>query len=177
MKLTIAGQPGSGKSTVAKILAKKLKLKHYSTGDLFRKLAKDMRVSFKKLTRMALTDKRIDKRIDAYSKKLGEREDDFVMDTRLGYHFIPDSVKIFLKVEPREGARRILSHKRQEEKFKSLQEAAESIKERRRIENERYKELYNLDMEDESNYDLIIDTTRIPATKVAEKIIEYITSL
>ena len=36
MKLIILGAPGSGKGTQAKLLAKDLKLKHISTGDLFR---------------------------------------------------------------------------------------------------------------------------------------------
>lgn len=174
MIITISGEPGSGKSTVAKLLAKELKFKHYSTGDLFRKLAVDMGVSFKELGKLALTDKKIDKRIDDYSRKLGEKEDNFVMDSRLGYHFIPDSVKIFLKVEPVEGAKRILSHKRQEEEFKTLKEAAEGIRERRHLENERYNKLYKIDMENPKNYDLVIDTTSIPAKEVVKKIKEHV---
>jgi len=34
MIITIGGEPGSGKSTVANIVAQKLGYKHYSTGDL-----------------------------------------------------------------------------------------------------------------------------------------------
>ncbi|MBL7059317.1 nucleoside monophosphate kinase [Candidatus Pacearchaeota archaeon] len=36
MKLVFIGKPGSGKGTQAKILSKKLKISHISTGDLFR---------------------------------------------------------------------------------------------------------------------------------------------
>ncbi len=39
MIITIAGMPGSGKTTVAKILADKLNLKRYSMGDLRGKMA------------------------------------------------------------------------------------------------------------------------------------------
>jgi cytidylate kinase len=39
MIITIAGTVGSGKSTVGRIIAKRLGLKHYSIGDLMREMA------------------------------------------------------------------------------------------------------------------------------------------
>jgi cytidylate kinase len=174
MIITITGDLGSGKSTVAKILAKELKLKYYSTGEIFRRLAADMQVSLKELGELAKKDKRIDKRIDDYQKKLGQKEDDFVLEGRLGFHFIPESIKICLKVNPEESAKRIMQDNRSDEKFKTLKEAVESIKARRESEKERYLGLYKIDIDSGKNYDLIIDTTKIPANEVAEKIIKII---
>lgn len=173
MILTITGDLGSGKSTVAKLVAKELKLKYYSTGQMFRKLANDMQVSLKELGELAKKDKRIDKRIDDYQKKLGKTEDDFILEGRLGFHFLPNSIKICLKAELAEAAKRIMLEQRNDEKFNDLNEAIESIKERRKSEKERYEKLYNIDIDENSNYDLIIDTTKIPATEVAKKIIKY----
>jgi cytidylate kinase len=174
MILTITGDLGSGKSTVAKIVAEKLKLKYYSTGSIFRKVAADMQLSLKELGELAKKDKRIDKRIDDYQKKLGEKEDDFILEGRLGFHFVPKSVKICLKVELNESAKRIISDKRSDESFETLDEAINAIKIRRNSEKERYKELYNVDIDNLKNYDLVIDTTVIPASEVAKKIIEFV---
>ena len=41
MIIAISGKAGSGKSTVAKLLASKLRLRHYSIGDLMREMAKE----------------------------------------------------------------------------------------------------------------------------------------
>lgn len=174
MKITISGDIGSGKSTVAKLLCKDLKLEYYSTGRMFRRIALDMNLSLRELTELSEKDERIDKRIDHYQKKLGEMQDDFVLEGRLGWYFVQDSVKVYLKVEPREGARRILEHKRKNEKYKSLEQAVKQLKNRRESENKRYKRLYNADVEDMKNYDLIIDTTNISAAKVTNKIKKYI---
>ncbi|MDD4353160.1 MAG: cytidylate kinase family protein [Candidatus Nanoarchaeia archaeon] len=174
MILTITGDLGSGKSTVAKLVAKELKLKEYSTGQLFRKLAVDMQVSFKELNELAKKDKRIDKRIDDYQIKLGEKEDNFILEGRLGFYFIPKSIKICLRVKLEESAKRIMLDNRSDEKFKDLNEAISAIKSRRKSEKERYENLYKVDIDNDKNYDLVIDTTIIPATEVAKKIINYI---
>lgn len=174
MILTITGDLGSGKSTVAKIVAKEFKLKYYSTGQLFRRLAVDMQVSLKELNELAKKDKRIDKRIDDYQRKLGEKEDDFILEGRLGFHFIPKSIKICLRVKLEEAVKRIMNDNRLDEKFKDLNDALESIKLRRKLETERYENLYKVDIDNDKNYDLVIDTTIIPATEVAKKIINYV---
>ena len=44
MIITISGIAGSGKSTVAKLLAKKLNCKHYSVGDFMRQIAKEKNI-------------------------------------------------------------------------------------------------------------------------------------
>jgi cytidylate kinase len=174
MILTITGDLGSGKSTVAKIVADKLKLKYYSTGSIFRKVAADMQISLKELGELAKKDKRIDKRIDDYQKKLGKKEDNFILEGRLGFYFIPKSIKICLKVDLAESARRIISDNRSDEHFENIDEAINAIKERRSSEKERYKKLYNIDIDNLNNYDLVIDTTTLPADEVAKKIIEFV---
>jgi cytidylate kinase len=174
MILTITGDLGSGKSTVAKLVADKLKLKYYSTGSIFRKVAADMQISLKELGDLAKKDKRIDKRIDDYQKKLGKKEDNFILEGRLGFYFIPKSIKICLKVDLAESARRIISDNRSDEHFENIDEAINAIKERRSSEKERYKKLYNIDIDNLNNYDLVIDTTTLPADEVAKKIIEFV---
>jgi len=178
MIITITGNLGSGKSTVAKTLAEKLGLKHYSTGDFWRQIAKERGTDVLGLNKMAEKDRTIDDEMDERQKKIGKKEDNFVIDARLAWHFIPHSVKVFLDVGDEEAARRIFSEKRTEEKFNAtFEDTLKKIKERRESERKRYKQLYNVDYYDKKNYDLVVDTTKIPAEKVAEKILEFIKDL
>lgn len=173
MKITISGDIGSGKSTVAKILAKKLNLKHYSTGDLMRQLAKESKKDMLEFSRSAETNPEIDKLLDNRQELLGKTDDNFVIDGRLSWYFIPDSFKVFLKVDKKEAAKRIIKDKRSGERYnKDIGSALEGIDRRRNSEHKRYKILYDVDYGDESNYDLIIDTTSIPAEEVAHRIIK-----
>lgn len=166
MKITISGRPGSGKSTVAKKLAKDLGYKHYSTGDFMRQIAKERSISLEELSKEAEKTRYIDDRLDKRQKELGKREDDFVLDARLGFHFIPNSLKIYLKVSDEEAYKRI---KKREGNI-----PYEKVKERLKSEHKRYKELYNVNYEEEENYDVVIDTNKLSVDTVINKIKECI---
>src|SRR3989344_5130923 len=116
MIITIAGDAGSGKSTVAELVARKLKFRHYSVGDFMRTIAKKRNSSLLQLSKMAETDETIDEELDCMQKELGRRERRFVLDSRLGWHFVPNSFKVFLKVDIKEGAKRIFNAGRKGEK-------------------------------------------------------------
>jgi len=177
MIITITGNLGSGKSTVAKLVAQKLDLKHYSTGDFMRQMATERGVDLLELNKIAEKDKSVDKELDDRQIKLGKTENNFIIDARLGWHFIPHSIKIFLDVTDEEAARRIFSDQRTTEKpYNTIQEAMENIRKRRESEKKRYRELYGLDYYDKKNYDLIVDTTKITAEQVAEKTVDFVRS-
>ena len=89
MIITISGIAGSGKSTVAKLLAKKLNYKHYSIGDFMRQIAKERKLTLLELSKQAEKDNSIDKELDKKQIELGKTKDNFVIDSRLGFHFCP----------------------------------------------------------------------------------------
>src|SRR3989338_745030 len=100
MIITISGKAGSGKSTVAKIIAAKLNLAHYSIGDLMREMAKEKDISLIELNNLAEKDKTIDKELDDKLIKLGKEKKDFVIDGRLTAFFIPHAdLKVFLDAD------------------------------------------------------------------------------
>ena len=111
MIITISGEPGSGKSTVAKAIAEKLKIKHLSAGDFMRELAAERKMTILELTQKAEKDQSIDKEIDERTKKLAE-QDNFIIDSRLAWYFIPKSLKIYLKCSADEAAKRVFTQKR-----------------------------------------------------------------
>mgnify|MGYP001371794742 CR=1 FL=1 len=175
MIITISGRIGSGKSTVASALAKKLKLRHLSTGDAMRKIAEEKGITPVELGHLAEKDPSIDKMIDSKAEEWGEKEDGFVMDSRLAFHFIPDSIKIFLDVSLDVAAKRIFAQKRAEEKENiSLIATKEKIKEREVSELKRYRQMYNLDYTQHSNFDLVVDTSELDVSQIVKKIIDFL---
>ncbi|MDP7244090.1 MAG: cytidylate kinase family protein [Flavobacteriales bacterium] len=174
MIITISGKAGSGKSTIAKQLAKKLKLKHYSIGDLMRQIAKDKNISLMELSKLAEKDNSIDLELDKKNIELRE-ENNFVIDGRLTAYFSPYAeLKVFLDCDDEVRADRILKDERKDEKSKNIKESTKKIKQREQSERKRYKKLYNVDYCDKKLYNLIIDTTNLSIKEVVEKIIEAV---
>lgn len=65
-----------------------------------------------------------------------------------------------MKVEPGEAARRIISRKQAgEEGETEIEETKKHVIERKRSEQARYQKYYGIDVEDESQYDIVFDTT------------------
>ncbi|MFH1308152.1 MAG: (d)CMP kinase [archaeon] len=172
MKITITGKHGAGKTSVAKILAEKLNLKFYYTGQMMRDLAKERKKSLLELSEIAKKDISIDKEIDEKVIKIGEKEDNFIFDSKIGFYFIPDSIKIFLDVDSNIAAQRIFFHKRHDEKENiNLEETGKNIKKRLELEG-RWKNIYNIDYHDKKNYDIIINTSNLTIQEVVGKILK-----
>ena len=174
MIITINGKPGAGKSTVSTLLAKKLHLRHYSIGDFMRELALDRGISLLELSKLAEKDKEIDKILDNRQKKLAKK-DNFVIDSRLGFYFIPNSLKIFLECDLDTSAKRIFNQQRQSEKENvTLATTKKNIKKRMDLEKIRYKKYYNLNCYDLKNYDYVIKIDALTPSKIVTKILNFI---
>ena len=175
MIITISGLPGSGKTTVGKLLAERIGLKFYSIGDLRGKMAMERGLTIDQLNEIGMKEDWTDKKVDEYQKELGEREDNFLIDSWLGFHFIPHSIKIFLYVDLEVGAERIFRSQREdEEKKKTAEEIHEMIKKRVKQTDKRYKKYYGIDFLDRSHYDIIIDTTDLTINQVIEEITKLV---
>lgn len=174
MKITLGGTLGSGKSTVARMLCEKFHLKYYYTGMRFRQMAAEQKLSIHEFAEIAELDRSVDESLDQWQRDIGKNEDNFLLDGHLAFHFVPDSVKIFLDGNIEERARRIFTDKTRKETNLTFEDTVENIKKREASEIKRFKEYYNLNHHDESNYDIVIDTTKITPEQVVEKVIEYI---
>lgn len=172
--ITIAGNAGGGKSTVAKMVAKKLGYDHYSSGDFMRQVARERGVTLEELHEMAENDSSIDHDIDARNKEVG-KQDELVIDSRLAFHFIPQSFSVFLSVDTDTAAKRILAdskkNRQEERKAATLEDVKEKIHERMESNKKRYKELYGIDYLDTEQFDLVIDTSNTTPDEVTSRII------
>ena len=174
MIITISGTPGSGKSTAAKIIARKLKLEHYSTGDFMRQLAEENKVSILEFSKQAEKDRSIDEELDQRQINLGREKDDFVIDGRLSWHFIPNSIKVFIDAEVNARAERIFHDHIRKELNVTLESTKKKLKERESSEIKRYKKYYSINPYNKKNYDLVVNSTKLEPEDVAEKVIEFV---
>ncbi len=132
-------------------------------------------IDLDELNRLGEQEAFTDKEVDDFQKALGEKEDNFVIEGRLSWYFIPSSFKIYLKCDPEEAARRVFtaSNKdREDEKaYASPQEVRQFFLRRAASDARRYKKYYGLNYPDESKFDLIIDTTKHEKPEIAVNLI------
>lgn len=177
--ITIAGRPGSGKSTAAKGVAELLGFKHFSSGDLFRQLAKEQGIDVLQANLAAEDEKeipKIDYLVDEKLRQIGKTESKIVIDSRMAWHWIPDSFKVFLDLDLETAAQRILgkmTHARIEAEHipEDPKEYAKLLKKRLDSEARRYKKIYNVDPYTTTNYDLVINTESHDAEQVVSLIL------
>ena len=171
MIITLTGKPCSGKGEVTKYLMQKYGFDKFSGGDIYRRIATERGIDVLELNR--LHDTSVDKLVDDEIVKIGERDLDknIIFDSRTAWHFIPKSFKVFLDISEDEQAKRLLGSGRTNENTNlTHEEAKKALNERWEIENKRYKELYDFDNKDQSNFDIVVDTTNLKVEEAAEKI-------
>lgn len=167
MIITISGVPGSGKTTVAKLLSEKLGIPYYSIGGLRAKLAEERHISIDELNAIGETDSSTDTSVDDYQRELGKTQDNFIVDGRLSWYFIPNSLKIFLDCKLDEASKRIFNARRtakdreDEPLYQTIDEARHAIEERVASDVRRYSSIYGVDHREPSHYDLVVDTTTV----------------
>jgi CMP/dCMP kinase len=169
MRITIAGDIGSGKTTIARELARHVSVEVCSTGGIQRQLAAARGITTLELNRLAETDASIDDQIDTYLKMLPSG--DLVVESRMAWRFVPNSRKIFLYVLKQEAASRILRANRDDERYRLLDDAVFHISERRKSELKRFMQYYDVNIDDLRNYDRVIDTTFAAPQTVVDRIL------
>jgi len=171
VKISITGDLGSGKSTVCRYLNANFGLTVYSIGLIQRSLAEKYGMDICTFNRYMETHPEIDEEIDTELARIGRRDEDMVLDSRMAWHFVPDSFKVYLTVQLDEAAGRIMQDQRGTvESYGNLDEAKKRLVERKQSENLRYVTKYGVDCSNLENYDLIIDTTNISPEAVAAAI-------
>lgn len=156
MNITITGDIGSGKSTVARIIAEQLNMDVIETGELYRKYSNEHGVDV--LGQNKSDDWSVDRKIDSEIARLGKEVDNTIFVSRLAWYFIPNAVNIYLTVNPILAAKRVsINKERVSEKHSSYLETLKYNQERKSLELDRYKKMYNLyDPSGYLNADIIV---------------------
>lgn len=171
--ISITGDLGSGKSTVAKIICEKTGFQYFSTGTIQRRIAQERGIDTLQLNQLCGSDKSVDDLIDGKLRQMNEDgTSDIVLDSRLAWFFVGKSFKVYVTVRPEIAAKRV-SHdnKRFSEPTGDEMKVLENLLERQRVENERFKRFYNADCSNRDNFDMVIDSSSLTADEVADNII------
>ncbi len=172
MHITITGKPYAGKGETTKIL-ERYGFEVVHMGELYRAVAKERGLDVVELNRLGDTtvDAMVDKKLVAIAQE--RKNEELVFDSRIAWHFLPESYKVFLDVTAYEQARRVIGANRDSEKKAStLEEASKMANERWDLENGRYKMLYGIDNLSTKNYNIVVDTTKNTPKQNALKILE-----
>jgi len=172
-KIAISGDLGSGKSTVSEMISKELSFKRYSTGDIQRSLAAKYNMTTLEFNKYTESRKAIDHEIDNATAELAKTNENIVFDSRLAWHFVPNSFKIRLIIDKTVAAGRIFNACRGEvETYKDIEEAINKIAQRKNSEKTRFLDVYGINLLNFDNYDLIVDTSYVSPEEVTSQIIK-----
>ncbi|HLD40319.1 MAG TPA: cytidylate kinase family protein [Candidatus Nanoarchaeia archaeon] len=183
--ITISGKPLSGKSTINNALVQSLGYKTYSVGDKVKQLAAERGVTPEDFYKKNIIEidgaaTALDPYLDSWQQQIGEQEEKFVVDSRIGFHFIPQSFRVFLDCDIEAAAQRAHQARKHNPayatpKYESMEKAKKTIAERVGDERQNYAGRYGIpDFHLPFHYDLVVDTTTKKPGEVADKILrEY----
>ncbi|PSQ00374.1 cytidylate kinase [Halobacteriales archaeon QS_4_69_31] len=157
MLLTVSGPAGSGKTTFAEALANELDYEYVSGGDIFRSLADERGLSLVEFNKLAERDDQVDRDLDRRLRETARERDGVVLESRLAGWMAGDyaDLKFWLDAPTEVRLARVA-----EREDTTVEAHRQRFHERAESEARRYEEYYNIDIEDRTIYDMVINTAR-----------------
>jgi len=176
--ITISGKPGSGKSTTADKVAELLGYTRHSSGDIVRQVLAKHKMTMAEYNDRAEHDHSLDSAVDGKLRELSNKQD-VVVDSRLGFYWIPESFKVYLDLDMAVATARIIkdavnntSRSNTGEGNSSLADVTTQVRKRMENEQGRFRAMYHVDPYNLSHFDLVIDTSNQTPQTVALKVFE-----
>ena len=157
LKVTISGPPGSGTSTLVSRISESRGWASLNGGDIFREEAKTRGLTVEQLSSEAKEDLDVDRTLDSLlQKRMSSHESPEIVESRLSGWWAHKNdlncLRVWVNASEEERARRIQSREGGE-----LVECLQKSQKRQKDDMERYLDLYGIDLDDMSPYNLVID--------------------
>ena len=169
-KITIFGAEGTGKTTISKLLAQSLGYDVRSSGNMMRETAKEYGMDIYDFGRFLQENLHIDRELDQKIARYGNENEQFIFESRLAWHWIPDAFHILLTASESVRMGRIASR----ENF-TIEEAREMTLEREATNISRYAALYP-EIEFPPKHDrfhLSVDTDQLSPDEIVAYILDH----
>ena len=169
MLITISGLPGSGTTTASRLVADALGLGRVPGGEVFRQLAAEAGMSLAEFGVHAQDHPEIDIELD---RRLTERarEGGCVIESRLAGWLTSraelPAVRVWIDCSEQIRAERVARRDGTTVEQAMLDNGA-----RAELEHARYLSVYDIDLNDRSTYDLVLESTDAPAADLADDVI------
>lgn len=168
--ITLSGTPGSGKSTIAKLLSEELSLPYVYSGMIFRELAKEHNMSLADFGSYCETHDDVDRELDEKQVSILKKGNVLLEGRLAGWLAVLKDIsafKIWIDAKPSIRAERIV-----EREGGNIQDQHEKLLSRQKSEQIRYKTYYDIDVMDTSIYDLCIDSSNKTPQEILQIILD-----
>ncbi|OQD59073.1 cytidylate kinase [Methanobrevibacter arboriphilus JCM 13429 = DSM 1125] len=166
MIITIGGLAGSGTTTAADVLSKKIDIPFISAGSIFRDMAKEKEMSLIEFSKYAEDNTAIDIELDKRQSEIAKNSENLIVEGRLSAYFVEADLRIWLLAPLDIRAKRVSNRE-----SKSLEVVIEETIIREESEALRYLDIHNIDINNFDIYDLVLNTNRFNPDSIAEIIL------
>ncbi len=170
MTLTVGGLPGTGTTTLCRLLERELQLPYIYAGQLFREEAVRRGMTLAEYNALASTDESVDRELDEKQIEF-LRGGGVILEGRLAgwlaHRYEISAFKTWVVCDETERVRRLV-----ERDGDNAEAQAASMADRVARERDRYSRYYGADLTDLSIYDLVLDSTSTPPDALRDQVLE-----
>lgn len=161
--IAIAGAPGTGTTTLSKILSDRLKMPHVYAGAVFREMAKEHDMSLAEFGAYAEMHPEIDRSVDLRMIAIAQKGGCILEGRMVAWQCREagvNALKLLLEAPEDVRARRVATREGRE----NVEEVLRENRHREASEAKRYREIYGVDPNDPRLYDLVLSSEdKLPA--------------
>jgi len=170
--VTVGGPPGSGTSTLCRLLKEELNIEYVYAGEVFRKRAEEFGLTLAGFGDLCEKDPIHDRRLDDEMLELARKGNILLEGRMIGplckRSAIP-SFRILVDADPHVRAGRLM-----ERDGGSIEEVVTNMLEREESEAFRYRNIYGIDPREPVHYDLVIDSTDLTPEQESEMVMDML---